>query len=181
MLTATYSLVALSVEQEKAQIGLCELEQFIKKNSLDPVQASPEVLEAALNQLSSFEQYCHERKMEIFVIPALRKATREADPLLEELESLSRLGRNILSKVREGLRSAFQQGRDKVKELCHSLQLYCTHLFLRLRKEEELVQIAQRVIPAEEWFDIAAQFLTHDEREQRRQRYARMVALAAAP
>ncbi|MGV3654680.1 MAG: hypothetical protein ACO1N5_10725, partial [Noviherbaspirillum sp.] len=72
MLTATYSLVALSVEQEKAQSGLCALDEFIRKNSADPLQASPDVLEAALNELARFDQYYHERKVEIFIIPALR-------------------------------------------------------------------------------------------------------------
>lgn len=180
MLTATYSLVALSVEQEKAQTGLCALEEFIRKNSADPIQVSPEALEAALNEFARFDQYCQERKVEIFVIPALRKATREADPLLEELESLSRQGHSLLSRARDGLRNAFQQGRTKVEELCRSLQQYCAHLFQRLQKEQEVVQMAQRVIPAEEWFDIAAQFLTYDERRRQRQRLARRGMQAAS-
>ncbi|MGV3653717.1 MAG: hypothetical protein ACO1N5_05820, partial [Noviherbaspirillum sp.] len=160
--------------------GLCALDEFIRKNSADPLQASPDVLEAALNELARFDQYYHERKVEIFIIPALRKATREADPLLEELESLSRQGRNLLSRARDGLRNAFQQGKATVEELCRSLQQYCVHLSRRLQKEEEVVQIARRVIPAEQWFDIAAKFLTYDERKRQREHLTRICMQAAA-
>jgi hypothetical protein len=33
-----------------------------------------------------------------------------------------------------------------------------------LAREEELVQVAERLIPSEAWFGIAANFLSHDAR-----------------
>ncbi|MDB5762925.1 MAG: hypothetical protein JWQ21_1920 [Herminiimonas sp.] len=172
MLTATYSLVALSVEQKKARCNLSALQQNIKSSAKNPKDTDPVSLESAVDKLSRFDQYCHERKVEVYVIPAIRKATREADSLLAELESLSLRGLNILRSMRDGLRQAFEQGAVKVEELCRSMELYCNNLFQRLIKEEELFQIAQRVISIEEWFAIAASFLSHDAENDRRRRYA---------
>jgi hypothetical protein len=162
MLTATYSLVTLSVEQKNARCGLTALQQFISNSARNAVQPDEVVLETAINKLSEFDQYCHSRKVEMYVIPAIRKATREADPLLAELESLSFRGLCILGSLREGVRSAVGQGREKIEELCASMELYCANLYQRLVKEEELFNIAQRVISVDEWFKIASDFLSED-------------------
>jgi hypothetical protein len=119
-------------------------------------------LESAIDKLSEFDQYCHSRKVELYVIPAIRKATREADPLLAELESLSLHGLCILRSLREGMLNALEQGKEKMEELCSSMELYCAKLYQRLIKEEELVNIAQRVISMDEWFSIASDFLSDD-------------------
>jgi hypothetical protein len=36
-----------------------------------------------------------------------------------------------------------------------------------LAREEELVQVAERLIPSEAWFGIAANFLSHDARRRK--------------
>ncbi|MDB5823847.1 MAG: hypothetical protein JWR21_2551 [Herminiimonas sp.] len=162
MLTATYSLVTLSVEQKNARCGLSALQQFISNNARSAAQPDVVVLETAINKLSEFDEYCHSRKVEMYVIPAIRKATREADPLLAELESLSHRGLCILGSLRVGVRSAVGQGREKIEELCASMELYCANLYQRLVKEEELFNIAQRVISMDQWFSIAADFLSDD-------------------
>jgi len=162
MLTATYSLVALSVEQKNVRCDLSALQQFIDSSARNAAQQDVVALETAIDKLSAFDQYCHSRKVELYVIPAIRKATREADPLLAELESLSFRGLCILRSLREGVRSAMEQGRDKIEELCSSMEQYCANLYQRLVKEEELFNIAQRVISMDEWFSIASDFLSDD-------------------
>ena len=54
------------------------------------------------------------------------------------------------------------KGTQLVDEVCDSIQLCCSNIYQRLRKEEELVAIAERVIPGEAWFGIAASFMLHD-------------------
>jgi hypothetical protein len=182
MLTATYSLVALTVEQKNARCSLSMLQQYIKNSSRNLTDTDPGGLESAVDRMSQFDQYCHQRKVEVYVIPAIRKATREADTLLAELESLSSLGLSLLRSVREGLRLAFEEGAGKIEEICYSMELYCANLFNRLIKEEELFQIAQRVISVDEWFCIAANFLSYDAENNRRKQYARSrPGLLAAP
>jgi hypothetical protein len=102
--------------------------------------------------------------VEKYVIPAIREATREADSLLEELDTLSSQGMRILRNVRAALRSAFEQGAANIEELCRAMELYCSKLRKRLAREEELFRIAQRVISGDQWFAIASCFLTQDSR-----------------
>jgi hypothetical protein len=162
MLTATYSIVALKLEQKRARWNVSALQQTMLSSIRNLKSASGLDLELMLNRLSQFEQYCHQRKMEVFVIPALRKITHEADSLLDELESLSSLSLSMLRSLREKLQEALKQGALKIEEVCSSLEQCCSNFYKRLSKEEELVQIAERVIPSDEWFGIAASFMSYD-------------------
>jgi hypothetical protein len=175
MLTTTYSMVALSIEQRTAHSLLTTLQQTIKTSAKGLDAIGPNGLESAFEKLSRFDRYCHDRKVELYVIPAIRKATREADSLLAELESLSLRGLDILRSLRNELQSALDHGIAKIEEFCRSMDLYCSSLLQRLIKEEELLKIARRVISGEEWFSIAANFLSYDAEYDRRRRYAHAV------
>ena len=70
----------------------------------------------------------------------------------------------MLRSLREKLRQMLRDGGAMVDDICASLEQCCAHFYRRLAREEELVQIAERVIPAEEWFGIAAGFLIEDGR-----------------
>jgi len=125
MLTATYSIVALKVEQKKARWNLSALQHTIMTSLKNLKTASGLDVESILNRLTQFEQYCHQRKMEIFVIPALRKITHEADTLLEELDSLSSRSLAILRSLREKLQEAMRQGALKIGTLCLAGVVLC--------------------------------------------------------
>lgn len=164
MLTATYSIVALKLEHSKASWNFSALQQYIMSSIRNLRGASCMDFEAMLNRLAQFDQYCHRRKMEIFIIPTLRKLTHEADSLLDELDSLSRLSMSILRSLREKLEDALRLGAVRVDEICSSLEQCCSSIYRRLSKEQELVEIAERVIPSDEWFGIAADFMSYDAR-----------------
>ncbi|WP_211463258.1 hemerythrin domain-containing protein [Collimonas silvisoli] len=161
MLTTTYALISLSVEQKRAHKLLSTVQQLFQNSSADRQRTNPAILESVVSQLARLDASCHRRKVEIYVIPAIQKATKEADSLLAELESLSATGLRILESVRKWVRQAFDQGVTEVKELYSSIELYCNNLLQRLVKEEqELLPLAERVISSEEWFAIGAQFLS---------------------
>ncbi len=172
MLTATYSLVALSVEQRNARCSLSAVQQYIRSNTQDARYLDPNGLESAIQRLSQLDQYCHQRKVELYVIPAIRSATHEADPLLEEIESLNSRGVDILRSLRDKIGAALEQGAVKIEEICNAMEMYCNNLMQRLLKEEELFQIARRVISGEGWFTLAANFLSYDAQQERRARRA---------
>ncbi|MEO0317067.1 MAG: hypothetical protein RL404_744 [Pseudomonadota bacterium] len=164
MLTATYSIVALKLEQSRARWTFSSIQQYIL-SSIDNLKSAGGIdFEGMLNSLAQFEQTCHQRKMEVFVIPALRRFTHEADALLDELESLSEASLALLGSLRDKLHHALRQGAATIEEMCASLEQCCTTLYRRLTREEELVQIAERTIPSEAWFAIAADFMSHDAR-----------------
>jgi len=171
MLTITYALISLSVEQKRAHKLLSTVQQLFQNSSADRQRTDPVILESVVSQLAKLDASCHRRKVEVYVIPAIQNATKEADSLLAELESLSATGLRILDSVREWVRQAFDQGVTEVKELYSSVELYCNNLLHRLAKEEEeLLPLAQRVISSVEWFAIGVQFLSiHAENKARQQ------------
>lgn len=168
MLTATYSMVALSTEQRKARSILAQLQEHIHGIVRDLQSVNRACVESALLKLEQFETYCHQRKVEMYVIPAIRKTTHEADPILAELESLSSTGMHILRSVQQQMRAAFDQGFFEVRKLCIAMEQYCNNLWKRFKKEEEeLLPIVRGLLPIDEWFNIAAKFLSDDAKDKR--------------
>lgn len=168
MLTATYSIIALKVEQNRARWTFSSLQQTILNCLRNLRQASGIDGEALLNRLSQFEQYCQQRKMEVFVIPALRRFTHEADALLDEVEALGKASFALLRALRDKLHQAIATGAATFDEIAASLEQCRAQVHHWLTREEELVPIAERVIPGEAWFGIAASFLSEDARGRRR-------------
>jgi len=167
MLTATYSLVALSAEQKNARSMLSRLHGHIHDILQDLQSINRACVENALSRLEQFEEYCHRRKVEAYVIPAIRKSTHEADPILAELESLSSRSMRILRSLHEQLRSTFDRGLGDVRKVCVDMDQYCHNLRERfVKEEEELFPIVRGLLPIETWFDIAAKFLSEDARQR---------------
>ncbi|MES2932658.1 MAG: hypothetical protein V4805_04135 [Pseudomonadota bacterium] len=164
MLSATYSLVVLSTEQKKTSTLLSELEKYVQRRAaqnrepVDPVDLSETV-----HDLSRFHQYCQARKLEMVVIPAIRSASRMADSLLDELESLSAQSVAMLAELQQQLQLAFTYGSEKLAELQTVIELCCARLKRRLEIEEnDLFALARDLLPIEAWFVIATKFLSID-------------------
>jgi hemerythrin-like domain-containing protein len=163
MLTATYSIVAISAEQQKARRVLARLQQSITNIWKNLQEIDLASVEAAIHKLTQFDRLFHARKLEQYVIPAIKNATHEADFLLEELEALSGFCLKILQALPQQLHLAIQQGMVKQKELRRAMELYCSNLQLRLIKEEqELLPLVPRVLSGEEIFELGARFLSDD-------------------
>lgn len=169
MLTATYAILTLSVEQKKTVSLFSTLQQYFQSGSANLQGIDPDSLEPVLHQLAQFDASCHRRKIDVYIIPAIQRITKDADSLLAELETLSSRGANILRAVREHLQQAIEQGFVQIKELCCAMECYCHSLLQRLAKEEaELFPLAQRIITSEEWFSIGANFLSLDAENYKR-------------
>ncbi len=163
MLTATYSLVAISSEQQKAHRVLARLQQGIAHLWKNLQEIDLAGVEAAIHKLVHFDHVVRQRKMERYVIPALKSATHEVDAVLEELDALSGFCEHLLQSLRQQSRLVLQQGRSKLKDLRRAMELYCSNLHLRLAKEEELLlPLVPRVLSGEEIFEMGVQFLSDD-------------------
>lgn len=167
MLTATYSIVAISAEQKRARKLLVKLQQTIVnawKNFQDSDFAG---IEAALHKLALFDQKFHARKVEKYVIPAIKSATHVADPLLDELEALNsyclRILQTLQAQVHQAIGLGIAKQKDVQKEVRTAVDLYCSKLQLRLAKEEqELLPLLPKVLSGDEIFELGARFLEED-------------------
>ena len=163
MLTATYSLVAIANEQNSMRRTLYKLQQSIRDawNGLQHIDHG--LVESALTTLTEFNSHCRHRKVEQYLIPAIRRVTDQADGLLEELEALSATSMRLLRTIRDQLRHAMDMGSARMNDVCRSMEQYCHKVLHRFAKEEaELFPIASRVFSVEEWFAIAEKFLSVD-------------------
>ncbi|GGB88879.1 hemerythrin domain-containing protein [Pseudoduganella buxea] len=162
MLTATYTLVALSVEQAHIRLSLLSFQKYVQSTLTRQQSLTLSQLEYACETLERLYQACHWRKVELYLIPALRQATERADQLLDEL---SRLNQSALAVVRRLKQNLVEGNRDdgEVLAICESMNSFCSALLHRLEKEEkELFAIARSAICGEAWFAIANKLLVHD-------------------
>lgn len=161
MLTATYSIVAIAAEQDKARHMLGRLQQHMETAWKGLQRIDFGMLDATFNRLMHFEHFCRSRKIERYLMPALRRFGRDGEVLVAELDNLGSKATGILRAVGEQLSSVFDQGLARAGELCHSMELYCRHASIRLEREErELLPLARRLLTVEDWFGIAAQCLS---------------------
>lgn len=162
MLTATYAILNLSVEQEHARSLISKIQQFCRHCSAGLKDINLRDLKSVANQLTQFDESGHRRKVEQHVIPAIRDATREAAPLLDELASLNAQDESLLTSLKALLSLSSDQWMQKLKELNCLMKLYCQILLKKLEKEDALFALAQRLVPSEVWFRIGTQFLSLD-------------------
>jgi hypothetical protein len=163
MLTLTYALVALSVEQRKVKGRVLELQQEIQLERKQRLLSSQAHVELLVAQFIELDEACRARNIDLYVLPAIRAATAEADALLADIDALTLMGRITLKTVHARLRQATARGSVELDFLCDSLQQYCDDMLKRLALEEaQVLPLAQRVISSDEWFDIAARFISND-------------------
>jgi hemerythrin-like domain-containing protein len=165
MLTATYTLVALSVELASVRLSLLSFQKYVRSTLMQQNSITLSQLEYACENLNSLYQACHWRKTEIYLIPAIRQATERADHLLDELSRLNQSALLSIRMLQERLGVVADVRDDQAGDICASIETFCTSLLKRLEKEEqELFVIARAAIAGETWFSIANQLMMHDKR-----------------
>jgi len=163
MLTLTYALVTLSVEQKKMKGRLLELQQQVQIERQQRLRSNQARFDLLVTQFMQLDEACRLRNIELYVLPAMRDASPEVDGLLADIDALTLMGRITLKTVRGRLRQAATHGTFEMDYLCDSLQQYCQDMLKRLNLEEtRILPLAHRVISADEWFDLAARFISHE-------------------
>jgi hemerythrin-like domain-containing protein len=167
MLTATYTLVALSVEQTSVRVSLQSLQKLLHTNFVHQSALTEGQVEYACGALKRLYESCHWRKLDKFLVPAIRRATRMADQLLDDLDNLSQSAADAMAAASRALTDAAADTEVCVTQFCAALDGFCTSLLKRLEREEkELFPVARAVISGEAWFAIANQMLAHDAYQQ---------------
>lgn len=163
MLTATYTLVALSVEQASVRVSLQSLQKLVPSNFLNKLALTPGQVSYACDALQRLFHNCHWRKIDIFLIPAIRRATSQANSLLDELDALSDAAGLAVADLMARVNAGPIRGEGAVRHFCRAINEFCDAMLTRLEREEhELFSLARTVISGEDWFAVANQMLAHD-------------------
>lgn len=163
MLTATYTLVALSVEQATIRVSLLSFQKYVQSTLQRQNSLTLSQLEFACESLNRLYEACHWRKIEMYLIPAIRQATQQANQLLEELNRLNDSALAVIRSLQQQVAETSDDSGQHVHAICSRIDAFCDALLKRLDKEEkELFAVARTAIGGEAWFAIANQFLLHD-------------------
>ena len=190
MLTATYTLVSLSVEQASIRVSLLAFQKYMHAQLHTKLRHQNQLTLAqwqyAADWLNRLYQSGYWRKVELYLIPAIRQATPHADGLIAELSSLQHAALESVNAVQQRagatIDTAQQQIEQQIDMLSASIDAFCQALLARLEKEErELFALARKVIGGEAWFAIAYQFLAHDARAEEERRSKAQVLPFVAP
>jgi hemerythrin-like domain-containing protein len=161
MLTSTYTLVALSVEQTTVRSALQSLLRTLQAIPDEDGMLPPGQAAQLCAELRQAVDDCHWRKLDKFLVPALRRATCAADGLLRDLEQISRAAVDALAAA-EGCVDAGGRGVDR-DSFHEAVERCIAALRCRLEREEhELFPLARSLVHGEAWFAIANQMLAHD-------------------
>lgn len=156
MLTSTYTLVALSVEQARARVEVQALLERWRPGAWWGEPPAMRQYEQACDALRQVSESCHWRKLDKFVLPVLRRRGEDAAALVAELDGLSRQAH----EARQAAQAAAMEGDPGCLA---ALERCCELLLERLEREErELLPLARSVIPGEGWLAISHQMLAHD-------------------
>ena len=162
MLTTTYSMVVLSSEQQNTRRIVGKLEQYLHNSSWLCADGVDRVwLERVFHTLMKVDKYCQQRKVELYVIPALRGISTGAAGVLDRLDALCNDAmRILLHACSQFERAAAGIGADIIA-LVSTITLYCRQMMARLSLEEdELFPVARQLLSNEAWFQIAASCLS---------------------
>ncbi|WP_187370973.1 hypothetical protein [Noviherbaspirillum massiliense] len=172
MLTATYSLVAITNEHKATKNMLGKLQQGIR-NILEKLpKVDLPLMKAIMNKLVQFDQHCRNRKVEVHLLPAIRTKAVTV-PLLAELDFLAAAASDLLAWAHGKLSGMGHDMAESAREVCLSMQVYCRKMLERLAREEEhLFPLAERLLSMDEWFAMAAKFLSEDAMARQRRRDA---------
>ncbi|RZI44108.1 hypothetical protein EGT07_01375 [Herbaspirillum sp. HC18] len=163
MLTTTYSITLLSSEQQKARRILGKLEHCLRlEASQDAGGTDAAWLEKVRAKLVAIDRFCHERKIELYLIPVLRKVAGEAGALLDRLASLRVDAMRILDYMNDRIRHMIEGGQADIALLVSVAGVYCRIVRERLALEDnELLPTAHRLLSNEDWFQVASRCLSH--------------------
>lgn len=162
MLLATYALATLEIEQKCERTAIQYLQNFLAQ-ALASNEFDCATLTIQSEQLILLAEFRHWRRLESALFPALRNASNEATRSLQTLENLGRAGIEMLPHLRKSLHPTAHFGKRKIARACRRVNAYCQNLLQRLAcEEEQLLPMAQRILPTDAWFKVGAEFLRQD-------------------
>ncbi|WP_426193352.1 hemerythrin domain-containing protein [Massilia sp. DWR3-1-1] len=163
MLTATYTLVALSVELASLRASLQSLQKVLHTHFSEQYSLTEGRIDFACETLARAVQAPHWSKVDQHLFPVIYDATDAADDLLQELKQLHQGAERQLAEIEAAYAGRALDGADAVATFCGEVDGVCRDLHERLEREERaLFPLARTVVSGEAWFAIANRMLAHE-------------------
>jgi hemerythrin-like domain-containing protein len=160
MLTSTYTLVALSIEQNTVRAALQALADEVRALPADYATLASARATQLCASLRRVVDNCHWRKLDKFLLPVLRRSPAAAG-LLDDLEQLSLDAAGAMTAA-ETCVGTGERPVDRAR-FCAAVVACIATLRSRLeREEDELFPLARGTVGGDVWFAIANQMLAHD-------------------
>lgn len=163
MLTATYTLVALSGEQASLCASLQSLQKVLHTHFSEQVSLSEGRVDFACETLARAVHAPHWSKVDQHLFPAIYDATDAADELLQELKHCRHMAELAFAAIETAYARRPIEGAALVAEFCAEVDAVCQTLIERLERERQtLFPLARGVVSGEAWFAIANRMLAHE-------------------
>lgn len=163
MLTATYTLVSLSVEQASLCASLRSLQKVLHTHFAELHGLSEGRVDFACETLARAVSAPHWSKVDQHLFPAIYDATDAADDLLQELKQLRLSAESQMADIDLRWAGRALDQPQQVAEFCRQVDGVCLALIERLEREEQaLFPLARGVVSGEAWFAIANRMLAHE-------------------
>lgn len=163
MLTATYTLVALSVERASLCASLQSLQKVLHTHFAEQAMLTQGRVDFACETLERAVQAPHWSKVDRHLFPAIYDATDAADDLLHELKQLRQSAEAQMADIDAAWAGRTIEGPAAVARFCAEVDGVCLALLERLEREEQaLFPLARAVVSGEAWFAIANRMLAHE-------------------
>lgn len=166
MLTSTFSLAAISAEQQHAHRTLSSFERGLQNlESESAVGIAIEAVEVACQKLQRIADFFRTRIVEAHVIPALHLSTNGLESTFSELEALSAEADEVMHTIASQVANRELSGSD-IADLFAQFGRYCECQNSRVAIENaRLLPSAYDSLPPEVWFSIGAACLDKVYRE----------------
>lgn len=139
MLTATYILVSLSVEQASIRMSLLAFQKYMQVQLRQQSRLSLAQLQYTGDWLNRLYQGGYWRKVEMYLVPAIRQAAPPSDGLLDgllnELNGLNHVALESINLVQQRTGAAIDHSELQAGQLCAAIDAFCAALLQRLEKE----------------------------------------------
>jgi hemerythrin-like domain-containing protein len=151
--------------------------------------ANFEAFRAMIYYLDTFSERLHHPKEDELLFQTLRARTRDADALLDDLESEHARGGAAIRSLEQALLRYEAGGAREFIAFATAVEGFCAFYSEHMRKEEtRVIPLAEKLLPDEDWACMDAAFAVNrdplggmEEDQEFRQLFNRIVSMVPAP
>jgi hemerythrin-like domain-containing protein len=153
------ALTILHAEHESIAAVLITMRLLVRQVRDRVVASDAKAFRAMLYYLDVFPEREHHRKEESELFARIRARTHEADAVLAGLTREHESGQGAIRELEQSLLRLEEGGGREAAAFVHAVERYVDGYIGHMRQEEcELFPLAERVLTAQDWAEIAIAF-----------------------